>query len=150
MESHDKPVLGWTEYLDFPDWKIHGMQVKVDTGARTSALHVEDLKVLPRNHVEFDVMIGRKPPFRRRTIRCKMVKWSKVRSSTGEYTVRCFVIARVWIGPMEKEIEISLVSREKMRFRMLLGRSALAHDFLVDVSKRVSFTRRKKPHTGRH
>ena len=59
-----------------------------------------------------------------------------MRSSTGHYTVRCFVKTRIRLGPVEKEIELSLVSRERMLYRMLLGRRALARDFLVDVSRR--------------
>jgi hypothetical protein len=58
-----------------------------------------------------------------------------VRSSSGHFTERCFVKTRIRIGPVEKRIEISLVSREKMIYRMLIGREALDRDFLVDASR---------------
>lgn len=143
-----KTIIGWTEYINFPDWEIAAVRAKVDTGARTSALHVENLEELENGRVRFDVITRRKKPWRRRTIECDVLKWARVRSSTGVYRKRCFVLSRVRIGEVEKEIEVSLVSREKMLFRMLLGRKALEHDFVVDVSKRTVVSRkpaRKKP-----
>ncbi|MCC5874957.1 MAG: ATP-dependent zinc protease, partial [Candidatus Sumerlaeia bacterium] len=62
------------------------------------------------------------------------------RSSSGEITERPFVRTRVQIGPVVKVVEVSLVSREKMLFRMLLGRKALEKDFLVDVGRRRVLT----------
>lgn len=139
-----KDVIGWTEYIDFPDWHIAGMKAKVDTGARTSALHVEDLKELPDGRVRFHVILSRKNQNKRVTVTAPILKWAKVRSSTGIYRKRCFVKTRVRIGHVEKEIEVSLVSRERMMFRMLLGRTAIERDFLVDVSKRSVISERPR------
>jgi hypothetical protein len=133
---HAKTVIGCSEYVQFPEWDIDTVQAKVDTGARTSALHVEDIERLGNGRVRFHVMVGRRPPFRRVEVTAPVVKVARVRSSTGHYTVRVFVRTRVRIGPVEKDIEISLVSREEMMYRMLLGRRALERDFLVDVSRR--------------
>ena len=139
-----KHVIGWTEYIDFPLWDIVGLEAKVDTGARSSAIHVANLEAITHDRVRFEIMTGRKRPFRRKTVESKILKWSRVRSSTGVYTERCFVLAPVKIGPVVKTIEISLVCREKMQFRMLLGRTAIEHDFVVDVSKRKVITSRPK------
>ena len=142
-----KAVIGWSEYVDFVDWHIKGIHAKVDTGARTSALHVEDLRLLDNGEVEFRVVLSRKEGGRRVTIVAPVLRWARVRSSTGHYTRRCFVRTRVRIGPVEKEIELSLISREKMLYRMLLGRQALKRDFVVDVSKRQTLgdkSKRKK------
>lgn len=133
---HAKTVIGCSEYVQFPEWDIDTVQAKVDTGARTSALHVEDIERLNNGRVRFHVMVGRRPPFRRVEVTAPVVKYARVRSSTGHYAMRVFVRTRVRIGPVEKDIEISLVSREKMMYRMLLGRRALERDFLVDVSRR--------------
>jgi hypothetical protein len=132
---HGKTVIGWSEYVEFPAWGIEGIRAKVDTGARTSALHVEDVELLPGGRVRFHVMVGRRPPYRRVEMDAEVIKHGRVLSSSGHYTMRYFVRTRVRIGPVEKEIEISLVSREKMMYRMLLGRRALARDFVVDVSR---------------
>jgi hypothetical protein len=134
--------------VDFPDWNITGIRAKIDTGARTSALHVEEIKELGRNRVRFKVMIGRKKPFRRRRVTARIVKTANVRSSNGSHEERYYVRTKICLGGFEKEIELSLVSREKMLFRMLLGRKALEHDFLVDVSHRHVISHRpsrKKP-----
>lgn len=134
--SRHRYTLGWTERVSFPDWGIGLMEAKVDTGAATSALHVEDMRVFKSGRVEFRVVLDRSNPRDGVVVKAPILKWARVRSSNGEYTKRCFVPARVQIGPVLKEIELSLVSREKMLFRMLLGRKALENDFLVDVSRR--------------
>lgn len=132
-----KTIIGWSEYIEFPEWNIRSVKAKVDTGARTSALHVEGLREYSPGWVEFYVVLDMTGPRVRHRVHARVVKWAKVRSSNGDFHHRCFVRTRVRIGPVEKEIEISLVSREKMLFRMLLGRKALEKDFVVDVSKRT-------------
>ncbi len=136
-KSQNKEIIGWSEHVDFPDWGIVGLEAKVDTGARTSALHVEGLKKLKNDMVVFDVILCNKKNLSRVPVKAKVVKWGRVRSSTGEYMVRCFVRTRIRIGHIEKEIDVTLVSRQKMVFRMLIGRKALEDDFLIDVTKRA-------------
>ena len=131
-----KTIIGWTEYIDLLDWDIDDVKAKVDTGARTSALHVENLRETEPGWVEFYVVLTTKGTRVRRRVHAEVLKWARVRSSTGDYKWRGFVRTSIKIGPVVKEIEISLVSREKMLFRMLLGRKALEKDFVVDVSKR--------------
>ena len=131
-----KEIIGWTEYVDIPMWQVTGLKAKVDTRAHTSSLHVDELQTLPVGRVHFFVVLSRKHVHKRVGVFAEVVKWAKVRSSTGVYRKRCFVKTRIRIGHIEKEIELSLVSREKMMFRMLLGRKALERDFLVDVTKR--------------
>jgi len=144
-EKPEKTVIGWLETVDFPDWGISGVRAKVDTGARTSALHVEDLVVGRNDVAHFVVVLSRNNKLRRVQVTAPVVRRARVRSSTGHYSMRCFVRTEVEIGHVRKEIDISLVSREKMLFRMLLGRKALEKDFLVDVTKRHVIT--EKPRT---
>ena len=130
---HARIVIGWNEYVDLPDWDIRGLRAKVDTGARSSALHVENVEELSRDRVRFDVVLHREKSDRRVHVTTKIVRRGRVRSSTGHWEKRLFVTGRVRIGPLEREVELSLVDREKMIFRMLLGRKALA-GILVDPS----------------
>ena len=137
-KRHDgeRVTIGWSESVDFVEWGISRLDAKVDTGARTSALHVEDMEYLPDDYAAFDVVLSKMQSHRRKRVLAKISRWAKVRSSNGQYMLRCFVRTRIRIGPVEKEIELSLVSREKMSFRMLLGREALEKDFLIDVTRR--------------
>lgn len=60
MKRGVEPVLiGWTEYVDLPEWNVTRLRAKIDTGARSSALHVEDIVELPRNRIKFDVVLHR-------------------------------------------------------------------------------------------
>lgn len=135
--SHSpRPVIGWAESVDLPDWGIRGIRAKIDTGAASSALHVERLVELGRNRIRFDVVVrhGKK----RRTTRVEATahRRSPVRSSSGHALHRWFVTTTLRAGPVERRIELSLVDRDLMRFRMLLGRSALAGAFTIDPGRK--------------
>ncbi len=136
------PVIGFAEYVDFPKWKIRGLRAKVDTGARSSALHVENIRRVGPDRVRFDVRLDRTRADRRVTVEAPISRRSRVRPSNGVSQMRYFVRTSIQIGTVEQEIEVSLVDREKMIFRMLIGRSAIAQRFLVDVSKRYVLSKR--------
>jgi hypothetical protein len=143
-------VIGVAEFVDFPEWKIRHLRAKIDTGARSSALHVENIREVGGGKVRFDVRLHRQKRERRVTVEAPIARRGRVRSSNGLIQTRLFVVAKVRVGPVERDIELSLVDREKMLYRMLLGRMALANYFLVDASRRyvVSRVRRSKV-TGR-
>ena len=129
-------IIGVTEYVDIPAWRILRLRAKIDTGARTSALHVENIRELAGGRVRFDVRLSRSESDRRVTVEARIARRGQVRPSSGEPEERIFVAVKVRIGPVEREIELSLVDRGRMIFRMLIGRRALAHAFLVDPSRR--------------
>lgn len=134
-------VLGAIEYVDFPEWRITRLRAKVDTGARTSALHVEDIRELGSGRVRFDVRLSRNRRDRRVTVEAPVVRRGQVRASNGELETRVFVSVWARIGPVEREIEIGLVDRGRMIFRMLIGRRALGAAFLIDPSRRYLLTK---------
>ena len=129
-------VIGVTEYVDIPDWRIVRLRAKIDTGARSSALHVENIRELGSGRVSFEVRLCRSAKDRRVTVEAAVARRGHVRPSNGQLEARIFVAVKVRIGPVEREIELSLVDRGSMIFRMLIGRRALAHAFLVDPSRR--------------
>ena len=131
-----RAIIGYVEYVDLPEWHISRLRAKVDTGARSSALHVENIRELGADCVQFDVRLHRRKPDRRVTVTAPISRRARVRPSTGVAEWRIFVSAVVRIGTTEQRVELSLVDRQQMIFRMLLGRSALADQFLVDVGKR--------------
>jgi hypothetical protein len=132
-------VLGAVERVDIPAWGIDGLEARVDTGARTSALHVDGLSELGGGRVRFELKVGRK---KARAIEVSVSRRGRVRSTSGKIEPRVFVIARVRLGESQHSIEIGLVDRRHMLYRMLLGRSALAGRFLVDPGRRFLLGRR--------
>lgn len=142
-QQHEPVVIGWTEFVDLPDWGVKKLRAKVDSGARTSALHVENIEELPRGYVCFDVVLHRKKRDRRIHVKAKVSRRSRVRSSTGHSDQRLFVETTMKLGPVERTVEISLVDRQKMIHRMLLGRAALTAPFLIDVGRRMTLRPKK-------
>ncbi|HKJ23497.1 MAG TPA: RimK/LysX family protein [Myxococcota bacterium] len=136
-------VVGWTEYVALPDWGIPAVRAKMDTGARSSALHVEEIEAVGPGKVAFDVVLDRRRSHRRKRVTARVRRRSRVRSSNGHYETRLFVATRLRLGPIEREVEFSLVDRSSMIHRVLLGRTAL-EDVYVDVAHRHLLGRRKK------
>lgn len=132
-------LIGWRETVAIPEWGIAGIEAKVDTGARSSAIDVSGLEELPDERVRFQVALDRRREALSPSIETRISRRVTIRSSFGTARERLLVRARIRIGGQEKEIEIGLVPRRRMLSRMLLGRLALAGDFLVDPSRRHLF-----------
>jgi hypothetical protein len=129
--SNERPTLGAVELVALPEWGVERLAARVDTGARTSALHVEELSELGDGRVRFAIPLAGEP----RVVEATVSRRGRVRSTSGKLAARVFVTALVRVGSVEARVELGLVDRRKMRFRMLLGRSALAGRFVVDVSR---------------
>lgn len=130
-------TLGWEEWVALPDLNLPALKAKVDTGARTSALHAFRIEIYgPAEHpmVHFgihpipsrdDVAVFASAPICDRR---------EVTSSNGETELRPVVRTTLRIGERSWPIEVSLTNREAMSYRMLLGRQAISEDTLVDPS----------------
>ncbi|MEZ6242710.1 MAG: RimK/LysX family protein [Phycisphaerales bacterium] len=119
------PVIGWREWVAMPEWGIGRVRAKVDTGARTSAIHVSKIERLEGGRLRFEVVTREKPHRRVVTVEGDHVRDARVRPSSGELQPRPVVRTLVRIGGWEREIEMGLVCREGMLCRMLLGRRAV-------------------------
>ncbi len=131
----NKIIIGWKKKVKLPDWGISSLRAKVDTGAKTSSLHVEDITILPGRKVQFFVVTRRKEPKRRIKVVTHIIRKARVRTCSESTTTRIFVGTRIQIGSVEQHIELNLVDRDNLIHRMLLGRSALEGKFVVDVSR---------------
>lgn len=127
-------VAGRVERVALPAWGIESLRAKVDTGARSSALHVDALRQVSESEVEFEVVLSL---HRRRRVRVRspFLRIARVRPTSGVSESRYVVPVEIVLGPLRKSIEVTLAERGAMRFRMLLGRRALAGDFLVDPAR---------------
>lgn len=136
----ESPILiGWHERVHFPDWGLRRVRAKVDTGARTSALHVDAYRLVedPARGPVVDMQLSL--PGRRRTrhvnVQAIVARMATVRNSGGVAEERPVVVATVQLGPITQQIELTITNRAIMRFPMLLGRLALKGKFIVDVSR---------------
>ena len=138
-------TAGWHEIVAFPDWGVKAVRAKLDTGAKTSAVHAENITELAPSadgtpRVRFDLVLRNKPPHRVRTIEADLVRTTAVKSSNGQLDTRYVVATTLVMGPVSFTAEFTLVSRSDMRFRVLLGRRALAEGILVDSSREYLLT----------
>lgn len=130
-------VVGWREWVGLPALGIARLQAKVDTGARTSSLHAEDVHIFKqdgRERVRFVVHPRRRTT--RIAVSCVADLHDRriVRSSTGHEEERYVVRTLLAWGGRTTAIEVNLTSRHGMGYRMLVGRQALAGRCLVDTS----------------
>ena len=151
--SNDLVTVGWQEWLAFPELGLPAVRAKIDTGARTSALHARRIEHLERDGeplVRFEV----NPLFRGRRLKvmCEapVVDEREVTSSSGHVELRIVVEAMLRLGlatdAPEWPVELTLTDRRGMRFPMLLGREAMSGRVLVDSG--ASFKLGRPDHPG--
>jgi len=141
MMNHKKPglpVIGWREWVGLPNFGIKAIKVKVDTGARSSSLHVFEQQVFERDNVQW-VRFKIHPVQRNRnkTVKAeaRILEFRSVRSSSGVASLRPVILTNVKLLDITWPVELTLASRDEMGFRMLLGREAFRGRFLVDAGK---------------
>jgi len=131
--------FGWEEWIALPDLGLPAIKAKVDTGARTSALHAHDIEVFgpaTKPKVRFNVhpIAGREDI----AITCSapLVDRRDVTSSNGESETRFVIETTLSVAGQNWPIEVTLTNRESMTSRMLLGRSALADHITITASEK--------------
>lgn len=130
-------TVGRRERVDLPDFGLRRVRAKVDTGARTTALGVISVSIRGTDDGPVaDVVVRRSRlgRLRRRTLPVLKTTW--VKNSSGTSELRPVVETTVRMGSLEKRVRMTLTDRTGMSCVMLLGRSALSGDFVVDVSSK--------------
>lgn len=143
MRREALPVLGWKEQVALPDWGIPRLRAKLDTGARSSALHVEELTEVGTTEVDgqtvpllsFVVLSGRRDVPIRHEVTAPAVQRKSVRDTGGKEEERPVVRTRIACGPVDVVADVTLTSRDLMNFRMLLGRLTLHGACVVDPAR---------------
>ncbi len=150
MQKKVLTTIGWREWVGLPDLGIEAVNAKVDTGARSSALHAFNIEAFERDGV--DMVRFAVHPIQRDskiTVECEapMLERRWVKSSVGHRTFRPVIETQIaWLG-QTWDIELTLVNRDEMGFRMLIGRQAMRSRLLVDPSR--SFIGPKPAHAVR-
>ena len=130
-------IVGWREWVSLPGLGVPWIKAKVDTGARTSALHAFDLEEVERDGewwVRYSVHPWQGSDEDAVACESRVVDRREVRSSSGHAEERYVVQLDVNMGGQVVDAEVTLSKRDEMGFRMLVGREALCQGFLVDPS----------------
>ncbi len=132
------PTIGWREWISLPDIGIDYIKAKVDTGARSSAIHAVGVREYDRDGVKW-VRFTVHPMQRRANpaieVHARVEEYRVVRSSNGKATKRPVIVTMMTLLGSTWPVELTLASRDEMGFRMLLGREAFRSRFLVDAGK---------------
>ena len=130
-------LIGWRENIALPEFGIFHLPAKVDTGARTSALHAVDQTVFERDGsrwVEFMIPLKNRRTTRR--LRAVVLEERDIKNTGGVPERRLVVRTTLAIGARHWLIDVSLANRDKMEFDVILGRSAIRkHGLLVDPGR---------------
>lgn len=135
-------TVGWREWVRLPELNLPPIKVKVDTGARTSALHAFDIKPFVENgkdRIEFSVQPIQRNKKIIQVCQADVFDQRIVSDSGGHRETRWVIQTMLTIGGHSWPIEVTLTARNSMRFRMLLGRTALENRALVNVSESYFF-----------
>lgn len=132
-DAQERTLVGVVESIYLPELGLSAINTRIDTGAQTSALHVDHIVV---HQQEKRVSFEFHPDFHdiEKTIRCSTPihdrRW--IKSSNGERERRYVIKTKAIMGKLEWDIELTLTDRSSMTHLMLLGREALSGMFIVD------------------
>ena len=139
--------VGWREWASLPALNIPAIKIKIDTGAKTSALHAFELETFSKAGKEY-VRFQAHPLQKNNkiSIPCELPIFDQrvVKSSNGHKERRITVITPIRVGNIEWEIELTLTNRDLMSYRMLLGRQAMQNIAVIPASSFLQGKQAKK------
>lgn len=130
--------IGWREWLALPDLEIHAVKAKIDTGARSSTLHAFDVERFERKGeawVRFKVHPAQRSTASTVSTEARLHDERWIRDSGGREHLRPVILTTIELDGKRWPIEVTLMNRDAMGFRMLLGRQAIRGRFVVDAGR---------------
>lgn len=146
MPNNNLLTLGWREWVELPDLQLPFVKAKVDSGARTSALHAFSVNPFVRDNIQYvEFLLHPHQRDNDTVMHCvsEVKDRRNVTDSGGHTEERWVVETSLLIGDRSWPIDVTLTSRDNMRFRMLLGRQALNNHAVINPAQ--SYLIGKKP-----
>ena len=134
--------VGWREWVGLPDLRVGAIKAKVDTGARTSALHAYNIAPFRRKGalwLRFELHPIQRSEAMKVICEARAVDERTVRNSGGGVERRYIIRTLLKLGEKSWPIELALANRDQMGFRMLLGRTALQGRALIEPGRSYLF-----------
>jgi hypothetical protein len=134
----DRMIIGNLELCSLPELGISDLEVRVDTGAKTSSMHVDNIRRLSKKgqlYVEFDLHPDIYNLAQTVKSQAPVVDSRKIKSSNGESEQRYVIKTLFSLGGRSWPIEITLTNRQDMSYLMLLGREGMGDRVYVDPSR---------------
>lgn len=128
-------IVGWNEWVQLPDLGIFALRAKIDTGAKTSVLHAEEI-VMRNGIVSFKTSPDPAHPAEKIECSVPVFDERRITNSGGRSDMRYVIQTELVLGRLKKPVEMTLKDRSRMRFRMLLGRQAFEPGMMVDPNVR--------------
>lgn len=145
-EPHSTSIVGWREWVSLPSIGVPWIKAKLDTGARSSAIHAFDIEeVAGGERVRFRVRPLQRSMEDTVEVECAVHDRRVVRSSSGHEEERIVVLLEIEMAGRTVTAETTLSQRDQMDFRMLIGREALSQGFHVNPRKSFLGGRAPKP-----
>lgn len=138
MKLESSMIIGACEWVALPSLGVPRLRARVDTGAKTCALHATDIATFIREDgqwVQFIAHTGFPDATHQVLCEARLVGIRQVRNTGGELEERYTIRTPIVIGHARWEVDITLSNREKMRYRMLLGRNAMKQHALVNPAR---------------
>lgn len=138
VEKRKRKIAGWREWVSLPECSIKRIKAKLDTGARTSALHASKITPFTKDgaaYVRFVVHPIQRKNRPSATCVALVIDHRRITDSGGRAEERYVIRTTLVIGQSQWPVELSLTNRDQMGFRMLIGRQALRRRYLVDPAR---------------
>lgn len=131
-------IIGWREIIALPELNVNYIKAKIDTGARSSALHafeIEEFSLNDKLMIRFQIHPWQRDNQRIITTEAELLEYRLIKSSNGQTQKRPVILTSVRLGSQQWQIELTLTNRDVMGFRMLLGRQGIRKRYLIDPGK---------------
>jgi hypothetical protein len=135
VEKCELDFVGWRETVSLPKFKLKDLRAKIDTGAKTSALHADKIEILYIDGKKVVRFLFITDDGKHQWNKSPFIEERIIKSSNGEKSLRPVVKTEIKMGKERFEIEVTLINRDLMGFKMLIGREALNGRFLINPSK---------------